>query len=97
MSSNDADEADAKLMALLKRIESFGAEYDSRVKIHSEQMLNITPDTGLFLSIIVRAVHAKNVLEIGRRSDRSPRRGRSLIPPEQKTRRRNLRPYLSGC
>jgi len=43
----------------------FGKSHDSKAKAHSEQLLNITPDTGLFLSILVQAVNARQVLEIG--------------------------------
>ena len=53
------------LSQLLARIYDFGTDHDSKIKTHSEQMLNITPDTGQFLSIIIQATRAKNVLEIG--------------------------------
>jgi predicted O-methyltransferase YrrM len=53
------------LTEFLQNIYEFGSDYDSKNKIHSEQMLNITPDTGLFLSILIRASNAKSVLEIG--------------------------------
>jgi predicted O-methyltransferase YrrM len=56
---------DDRLARLLKDIYEFGTANDSKVKAHSEKMLNITPDTGLFLSILIQAVRAKEVLEIG--------------------------------
>jgi len=56
---------DRKLAGLLRDIHSFGVDHDSRIKVHAEQMLNITPDTGSFLSLIIQAVGAKRVLEIG--------------------------------
>lgn len=56
---------DRKLARLLRDIHNFGVDHDSRIKDHAEQMLNITPDTGSFLSLIIQAVGAKRVLEIG--------------------------------
>jgi predicted O-methyltransferase YrrM len=56
---------DEQLCKFLDRIYEFGVDNDSKTKIHAEQMLNITPDTGLFLSLIIQAIRAKNVLEIG--------------------------------
>lgn len=43
----------------------FGETHDQKVRAHTKQMLNITPDTGMFLSILVQAIKARNVLEIG--------------------------------
>ena len=54
-----------ELIELLDRIYAYGTEHDTRNKTHSEQMLNITPDTGLFLSILIQATRANQVLEIG--------------------------------
>ncbi len=54
-----------KLDALLKEIEAFGVENDRRVSDHAEKMLNITPDTGEFLLLLVRALRARRVLELG--------------------------------
>ena len=54
-----------KLDALLKEIEAFGVENDRRVTDHAEKMLNITPDTGKFLLLVVRALRARRVLELG--------------------------------
>jgi predicted O-methyltransferase YrrM len=50
---------------LLSKLYEFGADHDSKVKDHADQLLNITPDTGLFLSIMIQAVRARRVLEIG--------------------------------
>ena len=55
----------SELAKLLDRIHEFGTDHDSKIKIHAEQMLNISPDTGLFLSILIQATKAKQVLEIG--------------------------------
>jgi predicted O-methyltransferase YrrM len=51
--------------SLLREIEAFGRANDARVADRSQKMLNITPDTGEFLSILVRLQPAKRVLEIG--------------------------------
>jgi predicted O-methyltransferase YrrM len=56
---------DTKLDALLKELEAVGEENDARVTDHSRKMLNITPDTGEFLLLLVRALKAKRVLELG--------------------------------
>ena len=54
-----------KLIDLLKELEQFSVENDARVKDRAEKMLNITPDTGPFLVLLIRALNAKRVLEIG--------------------------------
>lgn len=54
-----------ELVKLLSEISEFGINHDRKITAHEEQMLNITPDTGLFLSIIVQATRATRVLEIG--------------------------------
>jgi predicted O-methyltransferase YrrM len=56
---------DQELVRLLGEIREFGRINDSKITSHPEQMLNITPDTGLFLSIIIQATRAARVLEIG--------------------------------
>ena len=54
-----------KLSALLRELEQFGIENDAQAQDRSQKMLNITPDTGEFLLLLVRALKAKRVLEIG--------------------------------
>ena len=54
-----------RLEDMLSEMYESGVAHDSKVKTHTEQMLNITPDTGLFLSIFVQSVKAKRILEIG--------------------------------
>lgn len=54
-----------KLEDLLNIIYSSGLDYDTRNRSHEEKMLNITPDTGRFLSILVQSCNAKRILEIG--------------------------------
>ncbi len=56
---------DDTLSTLVKELEQFGKENDARAKDHSQKMLNITPDTGQFLLLLIRAMKAKRVLEIG--------------------------------
>jgi predicted O-methyltransferase YrrM len=54
-----------QLAALLKELEQFGADNDARVTDHKTRMLNITPDTGAFLALLIRATKARRILEIG--------------------------------
>ncbi len=56
---------DKQLAILLKELERFGRDNDARAASHAEKMLNITPDTGAFLALLVRALKARRVLEIG--------------------------------
>lgn len=53
------------LRALLRELERFGVENDARAGGRDEKMLNITPETGELLALLVRAVKARRVLEIG--------------------------------
>jgi predicted O-methyltransferase YrrM len=55
----------AKLNALLTKLEQFGAENDSVKEVKSEKMLNITRDTGEFLRAMIVAANAKNIVEAG--------------------------------
>jgi predicted O-methyltransferase YrrM len=56
---------DEKLASVLKELEHSGAENDARVIDRKEKMLNITPETGSFLSLLIQAIKARRVLEIG--------------------------------
>jgi predicted O-methyltransferase YrrM len=56
---------DKTLRSLLSELESFGSTNDERASARHEKMLNITPETGEFLAILVRATNAQRVLEIG--------------------------------
>ena len=51
--------------ALLRELEALGDRHDAQTHVHDERLLNITPDTGVFLSVLVRACRARRVLEIG--------------------------------
>jgi predicted O-methyltransferase YrrM len=53
------------LQELLLELERFGLHNDGTVADRPRRMLNITRDTGEFLSVLVRAVNAQRVLEIG--------------------------------
>ncbi len=53
------------LEALKSELEHFGKANDQATNDRSRRMLNITRDTGEFLSVLVRATQARRVLEIG--------------------------------
>lgn len=53
------------LKELLMELEHFGQQNDAVVSERAGRMLNITPDTGEFLSVLVQATNAQRVLEIG--------------------------------
>jgi predicted O-methyltransferase YrrM len=50
---------------LLAELEAFGHENDATITDRPRRMLNITRDTGQFLAVLVKAMHATRVLEIG--------------------------------
>ena len=56
---------DAALRSLLQELERFGEENDARATRRPEKMLNVTPDTGELLAVLVVATKARRVLEIG--------------------------------
>jgi len=56
---------DDTLWSLLSELEDFGTTHDASAGERQEKMLNITPDTGAFLAILVQATKARRVLEIG--------------------------------
>ncbi|MDN3557701.1 O-methyltransferase [Halomonas maura] len=51
--------------AVKAELEAFGAANDRAVSDGRERMLNITPDTGEFLGVLVRATGARRILEVG--------------------------------
>src|SRR5207248_4215368 len=53
------------LQVLLSELECFGEANDNATAERSRRMLNITRDTGEFLSVLVQATSARRVLEIG--------------------------------
>jgi predicted O-methyltransferase YrrM len=50
---------------LLAELEDFGRKNDATISDRPRRMLNITRDTGEFLVVLVKAMNAKRVLEIG--------------------------------
>ncbi|MFN8636479.1 MAG: O-methyltransferase [Chloroflexota bacterium] len=55
----------ATVEAVLADISAFGVENDPNATDRAKRMLNITPDTGLLLRILVRATGARRILEVG--------------------------------
>src|SRR5438105_6276656 len=53
------------LRRLLSELERFGKENDAGALSRQHKMLNITPDTGELLAILVQATKAQRVLEVG--------------------------------
>ncbi|RTR02450.1 O-methyltransferase [Halomonas nitroreducens] len=53
------------LSAVKAELEAFGAVNDPAASDGRERMLNITPDTGEFLGVLVRATGARQILEVG--------------------------------
>ena len=56
---------DGALTILLDELARFGAANDARETERPKRMLNITPDTGRLLWIMVRAARATRILEVG--------------------------------
>ena len=54
-----------QLQMLLTELDAFGKQNDSEHQERPKRMLNITRDTGEFLSVLVKATQAKHILEIG--------------------------------
>ena len=50
---------------LRRELEALGERHDAATRAHHERLLNITPDTGAFLAVLVRACRAQRILEIG--------------------------------
>ena len=53
------------LEQLLAELERFGQTNDAAITERARRMLNITRDTGEFLELLVRAMSARRILEIG--------------------------------
>ena len=53
------------LKELLLELEQFGLNNDGAIADRPRRMLNITRDTGEFLSVLVRAMDARRELEMG--------------------------------
>jgi predicted O-methyltransferase YrrM len=57
--------ATVQLQTLLAEVYAFGQANDARETQRERRMLNVTPDTGQFLAILVQALEARHVLELG--------------------------------
>jgi predicted O-methyltransferase YrrM len=55
----------SELMELLAELEDFGQKNDASITDRPRRMLNITRDTGEFLSVLVKAMNATRILEVG--------------------------------
>ena len=53
------------LSRLLEELAAFGSDHDAQETDHDQRMLNITPETGRLLAILVRVLEARRILEIG--------------------------------
>jgi predicted O-methyltransferase YrrM len=56
---------DTKLHTLLAELAAFGDAHDDDAANRAARMLNITPDTGEFLAVLVKAMQTRRILEIG--------------------------------
>jgi predicted O-methyltransferase YrrM len=56
---------DEKLRGLLDEVYAFGRRNDAEKTARAERMLNITPETGAFLRMLVVAGRLQRVLELG--------------------------------
>src|SRR5215472_17343022 len=56
---------DETLRALLNELAEFGRENDARETARERRMLNVTPETGQLLAIMVKATRARRILEVG--------------------------------
>jgi predicted O-methyltransferase YrrM len=63
--TSEYDALDDSLAALKDELERFGVATDSANADNARRMLNVTHDTGQFLSVLVRATCARRILEIG--------------------------------
>src|SRR5439155_7553336 len=63
--AGEEDPVDAALTALLDELARSVADNDTRESERARRMLNITPDTGRLLGILVRAARATRILEVG--------------------------------
>jgi predicted O-methyltransferase YrrM len=55
----------AHLANLLAELAAFGDTHDNDPANRATRMLNITPDTGDFLAVLVKATGARRILEVG--------------------------------
>ncbi len=53
------------LTALLNELAEFGKRNDAGSTGRAKKMLNITPETGEFLELMLKAARARRILEVG--------------------------------
>jgi predicted O-methyltransferase YrrM len=53
------------LRELLDELETFGKANDANTQDRGRKMLNITADTGVFLTVLIKAARCRQILEIG--------------------------------
>ena len=58
-------EDEAAVRALLDELAEVGRENDARETERARRLLNIAPETGQLLAILIRATRARHILEIG--------------------------------
>ena len=56
---------EVRLRELLEQLAEFGRQNDARETERARRMLNITPETGQLLAILLRATGARQILEVG--------------------------------
>ncbi len=56
---------DENLTYLLTELEQYGLENDEGAAARADKLLNITRDTGIFLHLLIQALRAERILEIG--------------------------------
>src|SRR5438552_879221 len=56
---------DASLRNLLDELAEHGRQNDARETERERRLLNVTPETGQLLAILVKATRARRVLEVG--------------------------------
>lgn len=56
---------DQAVRALLDELTEFGRRNDARETERGKRLLNITPETGQFLGILIKSMRAKHILEVG--------------------------------
>jgi len=70
-----------ELDKLLSELENYGEKNDTEVTERSQKLLNITRETGEFLSVLIKATMAENILEVGTSNGYSTLWLASSIPP----------------
>jgi predicted O-methyltransferase YrrM len=56
---------DQAVRTLLDELAEFGRRNDARETERGKRLLNITPETGQFLAILIKSMRAKHILEVG--------------------------------